>query len=144
MKEMKLLDTLEGGGEKRVLAFETSNMKKSTGTAFETSIKNKNTGDSCRDMNYLKKVYHPGTNMVPDEEAKLLADFHTMLNTSKTHFFQPLNVRGTKDVRHIEIHMRYCCLSPVLLNFTLLPKNWKDIPLSTDGIPAELMQNGNP
>jgi len=133
---------LGGGG--RVPAFETSNIKKNTGTAFETSIKNKNTGDSCRDMNYLKNGYHPGTNMIQDEEANLLADFHNMLNTSKTHFFQPLNVRGAKDVRHIEIHMRYCCLSPVLLNFTLPPQNRKDMPLSTDEIPAELMQKGDP
>jgi hypothetical protein len=61
--------------------------------------------------------------MVRDEEANLLENFHNVLNTWKTHFFQPLNVRGDKDVRHIEIHMRYCCLSPVLLNFTLLPQS---------------------
>ena len=98
-------------------------MNKNTGTAFETSAKNKNTGDACRDMNYLKNGYHPGTNVVQDKEANLLADFHNMLNTWKTHFFQPLNVRGAKDVRHIKIHTRYCCLSPALLNCTLLPQS---------------------
>jgi hypothetical protein len=43
-------------------------------------------------------------NIVKDEKGDLLADFHSIMNTWRDHFYQLLNVYGVSDVTQTEIN----------------------------------------
>jgi hypothetical protein len=67
--------------------------------------KNKNIRDLYKEINYFKRDYEPRSNLVKDESADLLADFHIILNRWKNYFSQLLNVYRASDVRQIEINI---------------------------------------
>jgi hypothetical protein len=51
-----------------------------------TSSKNKNIRGLYRGINYFKKGYQPGSNLMKDENGDLLADSHNILNMWKNYF----------------------------------------------------------
>ena len=57
-----------------------------------------------RDINYFKKVYHPGNSIVKDKKGDLVTDWHSFKVRWRNHFFKFLNVQGINDVRQKEIH----------------------------------------
>jgi hypothetical protein len=54
--------------------------------------KNKNIRDLNRGVNEFRMGYQPRTNLVKDEKCDLLAGSYSILNWSKNHFCQLLNV----------------------------------------------------
>jgi hypothetical protein len=66
---------------------------------LETNSKNKNIRDLCRGISDFKRGYQPRTNAVKDEKGDLVADSHSILSRSWSHFSQLLNMHGVNDVR---------------------------------------------
>jgi len=71
---------------------------------LETISKIKNIRDLHRDINDIKKGYHPRTNIVKDDKGDLVADSHSILARCKNYFSQILNVHEVNNVRQREIH----------------------------------------
>jgi hypothetical protein len=63
-----------------------------------TNTKNKNIRDLYRRINDFKRGYQPRSNLVNDENDRLLADSHNILNRWKNYFSQLLNVRRARDI----------------------------------------------
>jgi len=57
-----------------------------------------------RGINKFQKGYHPGTNIVKDENGDLFTDSHSSLVRWRNYFSQLMNVHGVSDVRQAEIH----------------------------------------
>jgi hypothetical protein len=69
-----------------------------------TNSKNKNIRDLHRGMNELKRGYQPRNNFVKNENGKVLAESHNILNSWNNYFSQSLDVHNVSDVRQVEIH----------------------------------------
>jgi hypothetical protein len=72
---------------------------------LETNSKNKHIRDLYGGITECKKLYQPRSNIVKDDNDNLLADAHNILKTWKKKFCQLLNIRGTDDIRQIEMHI---------------------------------------
>ena len=57
-----------------------------------------------RGINYFKKEYQPGCNIVKDEKRDLVADSHSIVARWRNYIFQLINVHVVKDVGLAEIH----------------------------------------
>jgi len=71
---------------------------------LKLKVKVNNVRDLCRDNNYFKTGYQPGTIMVGDEKGELVADTHSIMARYRNYFSQLLNVHEDNDVRQVEIH----------------------------------------
>jgi hypothetical protein len=63
--------------------------------------KNKSTGDLYRGINEFKWGCSSRSNLVKNENGKLFADSHTILNSWNNCFSQLLNVHNITDVRQV-------------------------------------------
>jgi hypothetical protein len=109
-----------------------------------TNSKTQNIRDLYRGINEFKRGYQPRKSLVKDENGKLLADSHNILNRWKNYFCQLLNVHNASDVRQIEVHTAEPLVpGPSRLEIEIaiaMLKKYKSP--GSDQIPAELIRAG--